>query len=168
MLLDKYAREWEQTSLRSSQPEKGTSFTACCKRNQDYQTRACGLVLIEAAPAGDGLMEQTQIIKPGETGNQTTMEETKTVSKCTEEEAMLEGGMIIPAPTMEHPPPPFARSPGYSCEPYSYTEVTDVLVSKIKIFVRGLSSFSTWSMLSQLKIKVVLATYSGDLYCVAL
>ena len=75
--------------------------------------RACGLVLIEAAPAGNGLMEQTQIIKPGQTGNQTTLKETKTASKCTEEEAMdmLEGGMTTPAPTMEHPPPSFARSP---------------------------------------------------------
>ena len=73
--------------------------------------RACGLVLIEVAPALDGLMEHQHLIRFGETGNRTTMEETKIVPKCTEEGAMLASGMIIPVPTMERPPLSFARNP---------------------------------------------------------
>lgn len=69
------------------------------------------MALIEVAPALGGLMEHLHLIKFGDTENQTTMEETKIVPKCTEEGAMLASGMIIPAPTMERPPLSFARSP---------------------------------------------------------
>ena len=69
------------------------------------------MALIEAAPALDGSMEHMYLIKIGDTGNRTTMEDTKIVPKCTEEGAMLASGMITPATTMERLPLSFARSP---------------------------------------------------------
>ena len=67
-----------------------TSFSSFYRGNQDYQTRACGLTLMQVAPALDGLMEHQHLIKFAKTGNRTNMEETKIVPKSTEEGVMLE------------------------------------------------------------------------------
>ena len=69
------------------------------------------MALIEAAPALDGLMEHMYLIKIGDTGNRTTMEDTKIVPKCTEEGLLLASGMISSATTMQGTPLSFARSP---------------------------------------------------------